>query len=96
MSGRAPLYLADLERCQPGAAISGDARRHHWRAIPYESDLASGTMLVATAETVAPEIVYPLEVRGWHEISIGMYAGNYGTGSSIQVRLSDDPCFCHP
>jgi len=61
--------------------------------LDYETDTFGGTLLVAGEETVAPEITYPLAVRGWHRISIGLYGERYDGDIVIQVKLSRDPAF---
>ncbi len=89
-----PLYISDLSRCQPSAALSSKPRPRHWRLLEYETDAFKGTMLVAGQNTHAPEIRIPLNVRGWHEIHFGVrsYAGQDNT--KFQVRLSDTSAFC--
>lgn len=59
----------------------------------YETESFSGTMLVAGEETVPPTITYPLNVRGWHRISIGLYGEKYDGDTVVQVKLSSDPAF---
>ena len=57
---RKAIYISDLDRCQPGTAISDKARHRHWRAIPYEAEGVSGTMVVAGIECNAPTLTLPL------------------------------------
>ena len=60
----APIYITDLDGCQPATAISPEPRHRHWRAMPYETVGLSGTMLLAGPETAAPSVVYPLDQSG--------------------------------
>ena len=46
-------------------------------------------MLVAADETNAPEVTYPLDVQGWHRISIGVQ--ERWDEVSIQVKLAGRP-----
>src|SRR5262245_6686548 len=82
-----------MDRCRPSDALSSTPKRGRWRLLPYTTDEFAGTMLVAAHETNAPEITYPLEVTGWHRISIGVYQERWDEVESFQVRLSGDPAF---
>jgi hypothetical protein len=87
-----PVYLSDLDKCQPQDSLSTEARRGHWRLLEYEADALSGVMLVAGTLTGAPEVRYPLRFSGWHAISIGVFGGYYPPGQLL-VRLSSDYTF---
>ena len=89
-----PIYLVDLDRCQPQSALSRKPLRNRWRLLDYRTDAFTGVMLVAGQNTDAPEISYPLAQRGWHAIYIGLRS--YGGGedaSHLQVRLENDSAF---
>ncbi|MDE2992954.1 MAG: hypothetical protein OXU67_03640, partial [Chloroflexota bacterium] len=91
-----PIYRADLDRCQPAAAVAASPTYHHWRAMRYETEQFAGTMLLAGPETAAPDITYPLDADGWHAISIGMYCGGHlAEGSTVRVRLSGQQTFSY-
>ena len=95
LSGQ-PIYRADLDRCQPAAAVAASPAYHQWRAMRYETEQFAGTMLLAGPETAAPDITYPLDADGWHAISIGLYCGGHlAEGSTVRVRLSDQPTFSY-
>lgn len=88
-----PIYLTDLSRCRPADALSAKPRRKHWRTVGYTADGLAGTMLMAGPETAAPDIHVPLEVDGWHAVSIGVLPGravDEGGGLELEVRLSDE------
>ena len=76
-----PIILADMDRCLPASGLSRSPRRGAWRLVPFRVDAFGGTMLVAANETNAPEVRYPLEVSGWHRISIGAFTRSAGTRS---------------
>ena len=84
-------YLCDLGLCELASAVSVDAAPGVWRALEYETDELSGTMLLAGDETGAPEITYRLNRKGWHRLSVGL-CPSLGP-STVQVRLSDDDAF---
>ena len=90
--GGEPLFISDMSRCRPSAALSREPRRRHWRLMDYEADGVSGTMLTAGPETAAPEVVCPVGVSGYHAISIGAYVrhGLLNEPVSVLARLSGD------
>lgn len=88
-----PIYLTDMQRCRPRNLLSRVPRQRHWRLLAYETDDLTGVMLMAGAETAAPEVGLPLGVEGWHAISIGVMpvqSAEEGNGLEIQLRLSDE------
>ena len=89
-----PCYVTDLDRCEPAAALAAAPLPGHWRTIDYETEGFGGAMLVAGPETQAPAVRYPLDVRGWHAISVGVHAtGHAGGLGQVLVRLSGDRAF---
>jgi hypothetical protein len=68
-----PVYLADLNLCQPRSALSRKPQAHHWRLLEYETDSFKGVMLVAGQNTDAREVTYPITQKGWHAIYFGIY-----------------------
>ena len=78
-----PVYLTDMDRCQPTAAPSRrDAQIGRWRLLDYETDTLSGVMLLAGEETAAPDVTYPVDASGWHAVSVGMMP-HYGGPSQV-------------
>ena len=67
-----PIYLTDLDQCLPQTALAPALQLHHWRVMEYTTDLLSGNMLMVSEFTDAPEISYPLRLKGWHSISVGV------------------------
>ena len=95
LSGR-PIYLTELDRCQPAEAMAPEARQGRWRLLPYETDAQTGAMLYASAGTAAPAATYKLGVRGWHAVSIGVMPADSEFSPwemELLVRLSGDPAF---
>ncbi len=87
------IYLPDMEKCFPQSLLSRDYEIGRWRLVDYASDSFEGRMLFAGEEAAAPEITYPLNIRGWYAISIGMYQERYMGPAAVQVRLTGDPAF---
>ncbi len=87
-----PVYLGDLDSCQPTDALTQSPPPGRWRLLDYETDVVSGVMLLAGPETGAPEVTYPLKVSGWHAVSVGVFP-HYGEGSEVLLRLSGDDTF---
>lgn len=86
-----PIYLTDLDRCTPAGALSTEPRRHAWRTLPYSTGAFNGVMLLAGPETAAPPVTYPLNVRGWHAVSIGVHpfwSEPEGRQLEVQIKLS--------
>ena len=91
----APVYLADLDRCTPAEAVGPPSRRGRWSVYDYETEGFSGSVLMAGPETEAPEITYPLEVKGWHAVSIGLHPsdGEQTERPHLLARLTGDDTF---
>jgi len=87
------VYLSDLNNCQPESAISGRAKRGVWRTIDYKADTVQGSMLVATEESEAPDVTYPVKRSGWHKIYVGIYRKPFEEAKQVHVKLTDDPAF---
>ena len=87
-----PVYLTDLDRCEPSSAVFREPRSGRWRALEYETEGFTGVMLIAGPETAAPEIRYPLAVSGWHAISIGLQGAIRGP-RRVLVKTSTESTF---
>jgi len=85
-------YITDLDRCKPVHLLSTEPGRGQWRTLTYAADALSGTMLMAGPETVAPDVVCPLGVNGWHEVHFGLYS-SYLHAVQFLARLSADETF---
>ncbi len=87
-----PVYLTDMDRCQPCGALSRDPQIGRWRLLDYETDTLSGVMLLAGEETAAPDVTYPVDASGWHAVSVGMMP-HYGGPSQVLIRTSGSDTF---
>lgn len=88
-----PSYVTDLSRCTPQSALSDRAAARRWRMLPYETDTLAGVMLRADPETAAHPVTCPLTARGWHAVSVGLYAVHAGEQVIMLVRLSGEETF---
>ena len=68
-----PTYITSMDRSTPSSSLADDDTHRRWRVMDYRGPHLSGKALVAGVETEAPPITLPLEVRGWHAISIGVW-----------------------
>ncbi|MBC7236485.1 MAG: family 10 glycosylhydrolase [Chloroflexi bacterium] len=86
------LYFTDMSLCEPRQALSRETRPGCWRLVDYVAEGVSGTLVYALAGAHAPELTFPLEVEGWHEIHVGLWSFANDT-CWLGVKLSSDPCF---
>jgi hypothetical protein len=86
------LIVGDLERCQPASALGTAFGRGRWRLLPYRAEGITGHMLGAGQESAAPAVAYPLECRGRHAISIGIFNGFWRPyrEQRVDVRLESE------
>ena len=92
------VYLTDMSRCQPQAALSPQVKQDGWQLIPYETadpGPKSGTMIGAASFVDAPDVTLPLGVTGWHAVYVGFWNPHYvyDGGTTVKVKLDNDPCF---
>ena len=87
------LYLADLDQCQPASALARKWKHGSWRLLEYGTDAFSGQMLLAVEDSRAPEVKYPVNRSGWHEIYIGIYRKPFTEAKRVQLRLTGDRAF---
>ena len=85
------IYLSDMSRCGPAAALSPRHTRYHWQTVSYQADGVSGTLLFAGPETEAPPVTLPVDATGWHAIFVGLWSN--WTESLLKVKLTDDRAF---
>ncbi len=89
--GQPPVYITDLDHCQPRSALSHEPQPYRWRMLPYETENLKGVLLAAGQNTQAPAITCPVKQEGWHAISIGLLSKH--TETRLQLRLSGDSTF---
>jgi len=69
--------ISDLSCAAPSSALSLHGKPGHWRIIDYETQAGlKGRLLHAGPETNAAPVSIPLNVHGWHAISIGFWPGH--------------------
>lgn len=90
------LFITNLDRCLPAEALSGKWQKNCWRIVDYEtmSDI-SGKMLMGTQDSTLQEIHYPLGLKGWYRIFLGLGNAylNPPKMPMLKVKLSSDPCY---
>ena len=86
-------YLfADLEAAaRESGHISRIRSLDTWEAVPYETQLCSGVMLVAAQDSHPEPVTIPLGLHGWFKIYLGLIKldGNEYT----YFKLDSDPAF---
>ena len=88
-----PIYLADLDRCQPASALATKWRPNRWKLLPFEADPVKGVMLTAGQNTAVPDVEYSIPQKGWHAIHFGLMSKYWE--SRLQVRLKRDRVFSY-
>ena len=87
--------FSDFSKTTPAAAISPEPRKGYWRVCAYTSGEIEGKLLYTDAQGETPTLTLPLNLRGWHRVTIGVwghlfdYPGTHGN----RVKLSGDRCF---
>src|SRR3972149_5402047 len=89
------IFLSDMRRCVPAAALSATCKKNHWYLIPYETEKVSGVMIGSLSANSAPNVTLPLNVSGWHAVYAGFWNPHhaYDGGIKVKLKLTDDPCF---
>ncbi len=86
-----PIYVSDLNNCFPSSAMSPKWEKEKWKAIDFETEDATGTMLVSGQNTTPPEVTYKFKQKGWYAIHVALYSYRYY--SRAQVKLKGDEAF---
>ena len=84
------MPITDLGAADPASEVTDTFRAGKWRKIPYEAEGFSGTMLYALGDQPGEEVRVRLNVSGWHDIYLGLYAAFLPT--ILRCRLSAEPC----
>jgi hypothetical protein len=91
------VYVTDMSRCGPQAALSPNVQTDRWQVIPYETigGPQRGKMLSAASFVNAPDVTLPLGINGWHDIYVGYWNPHYtyDGGTTVKIKLDNDPCF---
>jgi hypothetical protein len=89
------VYLSDLGKCEPKAALSDRMEPGTWRLLTYKTPEVSGVMVKAASVIDAPELTLPLGLTGWHAVYIGYWnpTPDYDGDHLIKVKLSGESAF---
>ena len=90
--GSKAIYLTDMGKCLPADALSPVSTHTQWQVTDYDAGEIKGKMISAQAFAKAPQVRLPLNLTGWHAISIGFWPGVYGD-ATVRYRLSNEPVF---
>lgn len=92
---RPTVYLTDMSRCRPAAALADACRKHKWQLIPYEGESLRGVMLGANAAVEAPPVTLAPGVSGWHALYLGFWNPHHDYDGALRVKLklTGAPCF---
>ena len=88
-------YLTDMSECLPQDALSSGPERHKWQVVEYTAEEGlAGNMAFAHALYETPAITLPLNLEGWHAISIGFWPGVEQEHTSlVKYRLSGEDVY---
>ena len=86
------IYLTDMGRCVPAAALAAEAAPEVWQVAEYETAELSGRMIAAQATAAPPDVSLPLDVTGWHAVSVGFWPGIHDD-ARIKIRFSNEDVF---
>ncbi len=89
------IYLTDMSKCLPEGALSTTPERHKWQVVEYTAaEGLAGNMAFAHALYETPAITLPLNVEGWHAISVGFWPGVEQEHTSlVKYRLSGEDVY---
>ena len=85
-------YLADFGQCLPREALSLTPSKNQWHVVDYDAGRVKGRMITAQALVKPADVRLPLNVKGWHAVSVGFWPGMY-CDSAIKYRLSNEEVF---
>ena len=86
------IYLTDMGKCLPASALSPVSTHTQWQLAEYDAGEIKGMMIMAQAFAKAPQVRLPVNLKGWHAISIGFWPGVYGD-CTLRYRLSNEQVF---
>jgi len=84
--------ISDLSVAFPAEMLSRAPKAGHWRLVDYACEEIKGKLLYAGPETNPPEIKLPLDLRGWHRVTVGLWGGTY-MQTAVRLKLTGGPCF---
>ena len=94
---RTEIFLSDMSKCTPAAALSFRADKDRWIARTYEAPGVEGVCLMAFGVVEAPQLSYALDLQGFYAIHVGVWdpkgPPSRPRGNAVKIKLSDDSCF---
>ena len=83
------VVLSDMSRVVPKSALADVRTKRHWKVLEYETkDGLSGKSIASMPDTGAPNVILPLNTKGWHAVYVGLGGmGRFAFGQESQVRL---------
>ena len=70
------IIISDMARCEPASVSSLRETCEQWQLLPYrtcDAEPQNGVMIGAPSYVEAPEATLPLNLSGWHAISVGFW-----------------------
>lgn len=86
---RSSLLVSDFYRCLPNDAISFVRKNNGWLLKRYRAGTLEGTMLTAEPGVPVSEVTYPLRLKGWYSIHVGIYQPDQ-RACTLEVKLTGD------
>jgi len=86
---RSSLLISDFDKCLPNDAVSFAEKSNSWLLRRYKAVALEGTMLTAEPGVSVPEVTYPLNLKGWYGIHVGIYQPDQRT-CTLEARLTGD------
>lgn len=68
--------------------LSSASAFNKWETLSYETAEITGTLLIASENSLPPPVTVSPELQGWHKIFVCM--ADVGSASRIDLRLTDD------
>lgn len=95
---RKEVVLSDLGNLfGPKSNISALREKYKWNAVPYETAVCSGTLLISVYDGAPEPVSMPLGVEGWYHVYVAL--GTYGEAAPvndvINLKLTKDEAYMH-
>jgi hypothetical protein len=88
-----PFFLTDMGAAEPKRALSTTPGKDRWLVLEYEAEGLKGRMVSAAPTVQPPDLVLPLNARGWHAVSIGLWLALSYTDVRVKHRLASEAVF---
>ena len=84
------VYILDMARCTPAAAISSRFESGCWTAVDYSIAAGPGKMLFSGPDSAAPPLRLDPGVRGWYHVFVGTYRHHVFPDYCLLLKLASD------